>query len=227
MSIILIIGKQSDNTAFEVDLTGLPHLFVSYSERGQRDGFYFELIRQLRPYIYNKAFLLAYAGTADPKLQEVSAMSTALVLREVDGTLGPIGRTEFLKLLQTELKKRKKHVKKSGDKPLIIFIDDLFETVIQKNKYAGRYFLELLKDGPANNMYMIMASIRTYRNLVYQLIEMIYDSSRTIDSAERTALQQQSAELVITPEDLYFYRTAREPVYVRLFAWNEGEQRTD
>lgn len=224
MSIILIIGKQSDNTAFEVDLTGLPHLFVSYSEREQRDGFYFELIRQLTPHIHNKSFFWAYAGTADPQLQKVSALATALVLREVDGTLGPIGRTEFLKLLQAELKKRKKHINRKGEKPIIIFIDDLFETVIQKNKYAGRYFLDLLKNGPANNMYMIMASIRTYRNLVFQLIDMIYDGPQAIDPIERTALQQQSAELVITPEDLYFYRTAREPVYVRLFAWNEGEQ---
>lgn len=226
LAIQLSIGKESDNTEFRVDLTELPHLFVSYSEREQRDGFYVELIRQCRPKIESGEISWAFAGSADPILESILKDPIALVIRHSDGSLGPITRISFLKILRTELQKRVKHGAKREVRPVVIFIDDLFETVIQKRKTAGRYFLELLKYGPDHKMYMIMASIRTYRNLVYQLIDLVYDPTIPPNPEERVALQQRSAELVITPEDLYFYRTAREPVYIRLFAWNEGEKET-
>jgi hypothetical protein len=121
-----------------------------------------------------------------------------------------------------ELKKRKQSLLKGIlETPHVVVIEDVFNAIITKNKYPGLSFLELLKEGPSVGIHFIIGSIRTYRNLLRQLIEVYYiQKSIEMNDVEATSLL--GGELIINPEELFFYREKNEINYQRFFHVNEG-----
>ena len=104
---------------------------------------------------------------------------------------------------------------------LFVLIDDVLDLVITRRRSTGLQFLQLLIEGPACGMHVIAASGRAYRNLMLQLLnlnpavkEKLKKQMPGIDFSVHYPL---GAELVMTPEDVCFFRKRNEPDYTRFF----------
>ena len=106
----------------------------------------------------------------------------------------------------------------------------LSENIITKRKYTGIYFLELLVAGKELGIHFIVASVWAYRNLMSQLIKSKLDTKNKTEkpSPENKFLTVQPlvAELIITPEDLYFFKESTQIDYRRYFPIREGLDRS-
>lgn len=227
--IAIPIGKSSNGIAEEVDLTTMPHLFLSFSEEDQL-------------YHYLEYLLHSWNQITDFTCQ----LATALSLESYNALqkhfsrpkpfyswirnnpeMGTIGsKPAFIQAIFKELKKRQKKTESSINvnyefQPLIVIIDDLLEMLVNKRKTTGLRFLQLLIEGPAVRIHFITASGRSFRNLLNQLINM--------NPVTKEQLQQQlpninltyhlplGAELILTPEDLFFFKARNQSDFQRLY----------
>ncbi len=236
LDLTLIIGKGSNNDLFEVDLMALPHLFVSYSEPGQINLFLKDAVETLTRQAGsgNLQFACAlskamYSGVEN-YLRKVKLFSLFIRNEALESARG--SKYLFMRTLMKELKRRQK-IKLSPGKnsvsklnPLVVIIDDIFDIIITKRKYTGSYFLELLTAGNELGIHFVVASIWAYRNLLSQLIKSKQDTKKAISNpvAEKNFLTIQPliAELIITPEDLYFFKLSNQTDYTRYFPAREG-----
>ena len=231
LDLTLIIGKGSNNDLFEVDLMALPHLFVSYSETWQINLFLKDtvdtLTRHAGPGELQFACALSkemYSGLEN-YLGKVKLISVFIRNEALESARG--SKYLFMQALMKEMKRRQR-VKQSSGKliPMIVIIDDIFEIIITKRKYTGTYFLELLAAGKALEIYFIAASVWTYRNLLSQLIKSKLQVKKGIGNQVPEkgflSIQPLVAELIITPEDLYFFKMSNQADYTRYFPIREG-----
>ncbi len=203
----------------------LPHLFVSWSEPEQLVEFYQDLLDQLlvklKAGFISVALCVPEQALLANQSQQWKKLTQAILLRE-SGEGISANRVQFMTQLWREYQRRKKMQKTKALpgaaylKPLLILVDDLIDLVVTRNKQTGLYFLELLRNGPAQKIHFIMGSTRTYRGLVRQLIQ--YEKE-----GEPSILDHYLPELVISPEGLFFYKRPEELNYTRLFSLREGE----
>ena len=236
MELPVIIGKESNNDIHQVDLKNLPHLFVSYSEKDHINLFFKDVVSTFIQKGSENKLQLACALSREMYLElkgflDDVKLFTLFIRNE---TSDPVNGSKylFMQQLMKELKRRQ-NLKQSPGKsdvdklyPLVVIIDDIFDIIITKRKYTGIYFLELLAAGKGLGIYFIAASIWTYRNLLSQLIKSKLDTKKSITSslAEKSlhTIQPLIAELIITPEDLYFFKLSNQINYTRYFPIREG-----
>lgn len=220
----LTIGKKSNNDPAIVWVEDLPHLFVSWSERDQLEEFYKSLFEQLLVKL-NAGFIevaCCMAATTMPPQKELRIQPFALLTRDAANGLSG-SRLDFLTKLRKELGRRQQSAGSTQTlttpylKPLIILVDDLIDLVITRNKLTGLLFLELMRQGPSVKMHFIMGSTRSYRGLVRQLVQFENEEAPSL-------LDNYLPELVISPEELFFYKRPEELNYTRLFSLKEGEK---
>lgn len=221
----IIIGKKSNNDPAVLVIEDLPHLFISWSEKSELENFFQDLLQQLIESLNSGLIEIAICGSISilpandeaPLYNQIKALLLYDEERNSSGT-----RLGFLTKLSKELLKRERkrensgHQSKGYSKQLIVFIDDLVNLVITRNKKTGTYFLELLRNGPKDNIHFIMGSTRSYRGLVQQMIQFE-------KKGEPSILDNYLPELVISPEGLFFYKRPEELNYTRLFSIHEGE----
>lgn len=223
----VIIGKTSNNELRQIPLSQLPHLFLLYSDQDQLQSF---LDRQLKNWgsrIANNEidFALAISQANAEKLfgNNLPRQPYSFYNRTNPDRGSVASRYIFMQDLLKELKKRKRSSIKHSNRrvPLIVISDDIFELVITKRKYTGLYFLQLLIEGPAYGIHFIIASIRVYRNLINQLMAvnpLLKDALRKLIPDYDFSINQSSgSELIITPEDLYFFKAREQVDFDRYF----------
>lgn len=220
----ITIGKKSNNDPEALYIEDLPHLFISWSEQNELDKFYHDLLQQLSEPLHAGLVEIAICGSSSILPANGNAIFhnriKALLLKDERGYSG--SRLVFLSKLRKELLKRRKKRENSElqlkgySKHLIVFVDDLVNLVITRNKKTGTHFLDLLRNGPRDNIHFIMGSTRSYRGLVQQMIQFE-------KRGEPSVLDNYLPELVISPEGLFFYKRPEELNYTRLFSIHEGE----
>lgn len=205
----IIIGKTSDDRQLKLPLSELPHLFICYSEK-----------KQLADYLNtsgllndkNVQFSIASGSDFFNYIAPVAAgmdIRNRFIKSSIDSQAGT--KAGFLQQLIRELKQRKKQPTPT---PHVIIMDDILDFVITPKKQTGEQLLQLLKEGPACGMHVIAASIRTYQNLVRQL--------NTFSAKHDEAITRSAAELIINPDDLFFFRERTAEEYTRYFYVKEG-----
>jgi hypothetical protein len=235
------IGKGSNNDILQVDLKNLPHLFISYSEKEHINQFFVDLLSMLiRPdSLIKPQFACALSREMYSTINNYLKGAKLLSLFIRNETTDPAGGSKylFMQRLKKELVRRQK-IKQFPDKhprsqlnPLIVIIDDIFDVIITKRKYTGTHFLELLAAGKELGIHFIAASIWTYRNLLSQLIKSKLRDNKAIDKQVTgknfLTIQPSVAELIITPEDLYFFKESGQIDYTRYFPIREGVVRIE
>jgi len=196
MELPVTIGKCSDNNLLQVDLRELPHLFISYSEPVHLQQCFRDLVTGLA--VYPVQFYLSLNRANFHFLHPLlPAGAIKQVLVNLEPELSTVkGKGLFLRSLMNQMAKRKKQA--AGDyPPLLVLADDIFDLIITKRKYTGESFLQLLKEGHLYGIYFVVATIRTYRNLMSQLQQ---EGNRC-------------AELIINPEYFFFFKTRDEISY--------------
>lgn len=128
--------------------------------------------------------------------------------------------------LKKELLHRTKAMAGGKDlKPLVVIIDDVFTFLLHQSKAVTKIFFDLLIFGAELNVHLVAASHFTYRNLLKQVMDMNPPMRRKMqfhygcDCCQ--VITPVGAELVLTAEDLVFYKTKNEADYVRLFPFPE------
>jgi hypothetical protein len=214
------VGKTSDNLLHEPDMASLPHLFLSYSHEQQLLRYFSEIIRCL-PEKRNVTLAAALSkniyGVLQPALS--SHLIKSLYIRNETTQEHPITRYAFLQQLNKELKRRQR--RSLAEPLLLVLVEDVLDLVITRRRSTGLQFLQLLIEGPACGMHVIAASGRAYRNLLLQLLnlnpvvkEQLQKQMPGIDFSVHYPL---GAELVMTPEDVYFFRNRNKLEYTRFF----------
>ena len=104
---------------------------------------------------------------------------------------------------------------------LIVIIDELFSLILSQKKQTGIYFLQLIILGKQVGIHFIAASASTYRNLLLQLMNMHPDIEKQLSKKQYTKntiiIKPLGAELVLTPDDLVFYKSISMQVHERYF----------
>lgn len=223
----VIVGKTSNNELRQIPLSQLPHLFLLYSDQEQLHHFLQRLLANWGNSIANNeiGFALSMSETNVVKLfgNNFSTLPYPFYNRTNPDQGSVASRYIFMQDLLKELKKRKRNSIKNSNRrvPLIVISDDIFELVITKRKYTGLYFLQLLIEGPAYGIHFFIVSIRVYRNLMNQLMAvkpLLKDSLRKLILDYDFSINQPlGSELIMTPEDLYFFKTREQMDYDRYF----------
>lgn len=209
----------------EVNISSLPHLFISYCEKEQLAVFLQHAIANLTN--HDIRFAMAASSQLYRQLQVPAQHIDHLYLKEIAGE-NVSSRYVFIKSLMKELKRRKKTAaqQKTSFAPLLVIVEDILDLIISEKKFTGIYLLQLLVEGPSVNIHFIASSVRTYAHLLRQLSGAASHPKFAHLFPQEKLPQQLAAELIINPEDLYFFKTGSEPVYRRLFEMDEGVKST-
>jgi hypothetical protein len=218
----ITIGKTSGDDVFQVDLNQLPNLFISFSEIESLHEYYAEIAKEL----CDGNHRLEFAVMVSPALfKALNLYSTRLkfchITKEAEATSS---KERFTNSLLKELKQRKRQALKAEEyTPLVVLVDDIFDWMIHQKRSTTLFFLELLLDGKNRNIHLVGASIRTYRNLLTQLLNITeHPKIRMMLKHEIYISEPLGAELIINSEELFFYKGKTDIDYTRYFHINEG-----
>ena len=230
MPLNITIGKNSDNQPIVVELCSLPHLFVAYSYDEQLTHFLQHCINTLNTASTNNnkvSVAIALCSTNAHLVKQIKCpISHTFLPDSSDETLINSSKDVFIQYLFEEMKtrlKNQKSSKKTSQKQqiLIVIIDELFSLILSQKKQTGIYFLQLLILGKEVGIHFIAASASTYRNLLLQLINMHPDIEKQLAQKQytknTTIIKPLGAELILTPDDLVFYKSMYMQVHERYF----------
>lgn len=220
-----LIGKTSDNKLVRHDLLSMQHLFISYAEQEQFDRFIKDVVTDLGR--GREDLFFAPAVTRNCYQQLLPYMFNGPVAKFIhkDGEQTN-SKLEFMRGLVSVLKFRQKQALNGQPIPgrIIILIEDVFSMVIPDKKGMGNLFLQLLLQGPSLGMHMVIGSIRTYRNLLTQLIHLdLHPKLRKQFGDVFNKSEALGAELVLNTEELVFYKSREEYDYRRYYGLREVE----
>lgn len=223
-SIPIVIGRNSSNELLVVELTELPHLFVSYAEEEQLYRFY-ESLSHKASETNPVQWALAVSPSGFDHFKQTETNFHFLTNDPENSNIE--SKFTFWKKIAKELKKRKKSRQKLkklfeiNTPILIVVLEDVLDMVITNKKYTGYYFLQLMAEGPGLGVHCIASSGRAYRNLLSQLLNLHPKVKQQLQKQlPNVELSIQSAEIVITPEDFYFYKRKNDKIHERYF--NDG-----
>lgn len=231
---LIHIGKTSDDQLLRVDLKDLPHLFLSYGEETQLYPFYKKLVAGFTAADPGHRLRFSCALTAETYAGIAGSLPPESIRHLYitnDPGQGDTGtKYLFLQALMRENKKRQKQ--RAGGKPaagftpLVVILDNVLDMVITRRKYTGLYFLQLLMEGPETGIHFIATSSRAYRNIMGQLL----NSNPVISASLGKQMPGRDislnfplgAELVITTDELYFFKRRLEGDFCRYFPESVG-----
>lgn len=226
-NIPFLIGKSSDNSSVRQDLLDMQHLFISYLENEQYHRLVADAIKDLGRKREELYFATAVSKECYTRVQHL--MFNEPVARHfIKMDEHSASKQQFIRSLLTLLKYRQKNYMATGQPParIIILIEDVFDLIIPDKKGVGNQFLQLLLQGPAYGMHMIIGSIRTYRNLLTQLIHLdLHPRLRKQFGDVFNSNEPLGAELILNADDLVFYKSRQDFDYRRYFASSEGERK--
>lgn len=232
-SLLLSIGSNSLNQPIVVDICSLPHFFVAYSYEAQLQHFLQHSITAINTGHTNGnalAIAIALSNSNVEVLQHIHCpvMQQLIPSITTDITQNSMHKDAFIAQLFQELKNRLKQQKQTKNAAaslpiIIIIIDELFSVILSQKKQTGMYFLQLLILGKQVGMHFIAASASTYRNLLLQLMHMHPEIEKQLSQKQfikrTTIVKPLGAELVLTPDDLVFFKAIDMPVHERYFKW--------
>lgn len=224
-SIPLLIGKTSDNKLVRQDLVSMQHLFISYAEQIQFDRFVKDVVTDLGRGRDDLFFATAVTRNCYQQLLPYMFNGTVAKFIHRDGEQNS-SKLEFMRGLVSVLKFRQKQALNGQPIParIIILIEDVFSMVIPDKKGMGNLFLQLLLQGPSLGIHMLMGSIRTYRNLLTQLIHLdLQPKLRKQFGDIFNKSEALGAELVLNTDELVFYKSRDAQDYNRYFGLREVE----
>lgn len=229
MSLNFPIGNTSNNELVVKDVVSLPHLFVAYTDVTQLQSFLKQVTQQIQYWQQqgnNVQLAVALNRSNSPIDNNVLAEAVQTMLYNEAEAQMSNSKDAFVKWLYKEMTERLKQRRKAKNMAvispyLVIVIDELFHLVLTRKKQTGLYFLQLLIVGHEVNMYVIAASESTYRNLLIQLVHLHPSIEQQLTTKKligsRTIIKPLGVEMVITPDNLIFFKTIDTPIYERYF----------
>ena len=225
MQIPLVIGRNSSGLSYSIDLSSLPHLFISYNEEDQLIKIFKELIQDIISVDNPTKMAISVSQRISAKLFPLVSAPFQIEFTHSDPPGNAITSIDyFIGAVLVELKTRKRRMgslKKAKllAPALIVFMDDIFEVVMAKRKTALS-FIELLVNGPDNSIHFITGSSGMYKNLLDQLITMSPAVKKKMgDSKQRGNINEPlAAQLIINPDGLVFFKGKCEKEFVKLYA---------
>ena len=157
MRIPLTIGFSSMQKPFNIDLTSISHLFVSYTEDEQLINLFEDYCTQLKSR-EDEGLRFAMAVHSKNKNRLLNILPAYQWIRILNSNNGVEEKNDnkalFIKDVYSELNKRMKNIKKDPTPlPLIIFCDDIIDLGIRNaTKQISRQFLLLLAVGTILNL---------------------------------------------------------------------------
>lgn len=231
MRLPLSIGKNSLNQPIMVDICSLPHLFVAFSYDAQLPPFLQHCISTINS-SYSSGSSIAIAIALNNSnaylLHQIGCpIAYAFVPNNThDTTINSTSKDAFIQQLFTEMKTRLKYQKQGKQaaiqpSTLVVIIDELFSLILTQKKQTGIYFLQLLIMGKQVGIHFIAASASTYRNLLLQLMHMHPEIEKQLVKKQltksSTIIKPLGAELILTTDDLVFYKSSTMPIHERYF----------
>ena len=227
MQIPLTVGFSSMQKPFNIDLTSISHLFVSYTEDEQLINLFEDYCNQLKSR-GDKGLRFAMAVHSKNKNRLLNILPAYQWIRILNSNNGAEEKTDnkalFIKDVHSELYKRMKNIKKHPTPlPLIIFCDDIIDLGIRNaTKQISRQFLLLLLAGPAVNIHLIAGTPFSYRNLMQQITQL--QPVKHIKPAKDNLVADLQltgvcgAELILSAEGLFFYKEKESREYIKLYS---------
>lgn len=217
-TLVIAAGKKSDGSLYVIDLTTEANLFVSWSREEQIDEvFQLWLLRLTEEQQLPELVISVTRKRAAILPLQRFTFSRQFIRYEEEAALQKTTIDGFVKDLFVQYKKRQKQsdlitTKRVFQKPILILIDNIFQLLNYRRKQTGEKLLTLLSGGRYYGMHFIIGSPVSYRNLMVQIQSSA--SKITTNIPERL---RPGAELVLTDDNLYFYRSSTEMNYTRLF----------
>lgn len=227
VEIPLIIGKTSSNEEVKVNLINLPHLFISYTERRQLISIIRSITDQIK--VNSEQVRITIFDDAEiPNDNQDLRQFESHVIRK---------KKRFIEHVYKEhLSRLKSYNKKEHSKPIganhnnqnqlisrsfyLVIIRDIFKIILSKKKDSIK-LIELLIDGKATGIHLILGSPTSYRNILMQLVFMHPAVEKRVliqgKSADIKIPKPLGAELIITAENMVFYKEGREEIHNRYY----------
>jgi hypothetical protein len=224
MLIPLVIGKYSNGEEKKIDLSSAGLLMVSYSEEEQLQ-LLFKRIIKLIINSNQEMYLVSNTRRYD---QWQDAKDSCLFFLRNEPALGTVpSRFELLKMVWEEIKKRKAILKRNRIADFkryyalntwnkeklpycFIVIDDIWDIITSKPKSLSLNLMRIILYGPDVGVQSIIASGLSYRNLLQQLTTaypvITKELIKKYGKPEPKQMNMLGDELIITPEELIFYR---------------------
>lgn len=225
----LAIGCNSAGESYVADLEGMPHLFFSYTEEEQAGRFFAPVLERWKKECVHPCIEVALA-LSRPALYPLFGGHGPLFNKHRFLPLHPEesnlqSREQFFAALVKEMKRREAMVLRSGNEklpPMLVIIDDVFEIILSHKKALALSFIRLMLWGKALGMHVIAVSSRSHHHLVQQVSRLtpaLHRKFRSyIDERGITPAVAFGAELVITGDELVYYKDAGAREYQRLYA---------
>ncbi len=222
MPITLTIGHSSANEPYLVELTELPHLFISFVEEEQIYKLFQDFLKQLTEL---KSALVGIHKQNKQLFYNVPTEQLFLSNVNADHEFSITNKT-FIGTLYKEYQKRSRSLLKNKQvnfTALVVFSEDILSLVIiGSSKKTGLQFMEMLLAGPTVQMHFIVACAASFRNLLNQLAQ--------LNNTIREKLEQKNlvinyitgdsvaAEMVLSGEGLIFFKNRQHNSYTKLYS---------
>lgn len=217
----LPVGFKSDGKPFCIE-TGNTNLFISYSEEAQYD----HVLQQLFAAIEKSGH--HYILQASPYAESDSIEPGLLSAKKTDVSQAAIFTTLF-----GEYIRRKKMKISPEPKPgeqmnkdilqLFVVVKDIWSLLIlaAKKKIRTKQLLTLLVEGPSVGIFFIAGSRLSFKKLLQQLIEgnerILQKLPQHVPMQNAKGVAALGDELVITPDDITYYRKQFSMQYTGLY----------
>ena len=188
------IGKKSDGSLINKNLSSLPNLFVSYQTN-------YEFSQYVNHILSTN---LLYQCLIVSK-QNIPSINTAILETYFydNPEAGTILNRNTIFSTQYKLLQRAKGKKNNNNISLIV-IDDIWQVVPKLKNNSAKQFKQLLNEGSSYGFYFIIGSSMPYRNLLLQLM---------MDKKEENksgVINQLGAEMIFNIDGLIFFRERNE-----------------
>lgn len=217
----IILGKKSNNSSYEIQLEQLPHLLVSFYEKEQWHRFGNQFIQQLVTQISSVEVKLFHAVRFSTTVTD-SAFVTPLY----DATNDHLQMSkqlfvqQFIAAVDETAQKDLKQMSSASHRApvrVVLIVDDLLDLLLSIRKSTAQKLIRLLYAGSGMGFCIIMASQHSRFHLVRQLQPWGKKNTKMIPPLRL-------AELVITADDLYFFKLADDISHERFYDLKEGEK---
>ena len=209
----MIVTIGYDSNGIEVRRSLLPdaHLFVSYISAVQIRSFFQKLLQENSAVITHCLLIGKEVNITD---LEVSSFDSYVYDEPTKGTIQK--RSKLFTRIHQLFKKREKQ-NKAVKVPVLLFIDDIWQLVPRLNKRNSTLLKELLQNGAAQYIYLVVGSTLPYRNLLVQLMK---------PDIKTGPLNDLGAEITINPDNLLFYREKNQLNFSNYYPETKENEKT-
>lgn len=226
MDFKLTIGIDSNGNSFTIDLLEQPNLFLSYTNEHQLYQSFNLILSQIIQSNASTDILLAYALSEKSIKRVFKSVSENLYFirynRSGNDEKHVDSKTMFWKVLLKEFNRRVKLQSKNNfatTNKLIVFIDDIFDLILNQSKKNGIDFLQIAVYGQSVGIHFITASTGIYRNLLIQLIQInpAIEKRITKENTLTRISNPLGSEIILNGDGLIFYKEKHSAEMQRLY----------